>query len=46
VGVRLRSGTWGAFHFEAWVPGDVGPGYAGHIAQVDLGFRIERAKRP
>jgi hypothetical protein len=40
-GVALRPGEWGAFHFEAWVPGDVGPGYAGHVAQVDLGFRVK-----
>lgn len=35
----LRPGQSGTLELEAWVPGDVGPGYAGHMAQVDLGFR-------
>jgi hypothetical protein len=38
VSVTLRPGGWNAFHFEVWVPGDAGPGYAGRLAQVDLGF--------
>ena len=37
-GVSLPPGNWGTFRFEAWVPDDVGPGYVGHVAQVDLGF--------
>jgi hypothetical protein len=41
VGITLRPGEWGTFHFEAWVPGDAGPGYRGRIAQVDLGFRVK-----
>ncbi|MGZ8652425.1 MAG: hypothetical protein ACXWX5_09665 [Actinomycetota bacterium] len=43
VGVTLRPGAWRTFRFEAWVPGDVGPGYAGRMAQVDLGFRVKKA---
>jgi hypothetical protein len=43
-GPTLRSGEWGTFHLEAWVPGDVGPGYAGRMAQVDLGFRVEKER--
>ena len=39
TGVTLRPGEWRTLRFEAWVPGDVGPGYAGHMAQIDLGFR-------
>jgi hypothetical protein len=38
VGVTLQPGGWNTFRFEVWIPGDVGPGYAGHLAQVDLGF--------
>ncbi len=38
VGVTIQPGEWHTFAFEAWVPGDVGPGYAGKISQVDLGF--------
>jgi hypothetical protein len=37
-GVTIHPGGWNSFHFEAWIPGDVGPGYAGHVTQVDLGF--------
>lgn len=43
VGVTLRPGTWRTFRFEAWVPGDVGAGYLGRMAQVDLGFLAKRA---
>ncbi len=42
VGVTLRPGAWRTFRFEAWVPGGVGPGYAGRMAQVDLGFRVKK----
>jgi hypothetical protein len=35
----LRPGEWRTLGLEAWVPGDVGPGYVGHMAQIDLGFR-------
>jgi hypothetical protein len=38
VGVTLQPGGWNTFRFEVWIPGDAGPGYAGHLAQVDLGF--------
>jgi hypothetical protein len=38
IGVTVRPGEWHTFRFEAWVPSDVGPGYAGRISQVDLGF--------
>jgi hypothetical protein len=44
VGVTMRPGRWSTFSFEAWVPGDVGPGYAGRIAQVDLGFIVRTEK--
>jgi hypothetical protein len=46
VGISLRSGAWSTFRFEAWVPGDVGPGYAGRMARVDLGFRVKAEKGP
>ena len=35
----LRPGEWRTLRFEAWIPGDAGPGYVGHMAQIDLGFR-------
>ena len=37
--ITLRPGEWQALSFEAWIPGDAGPGYAGHMAEIDLGFR-------
>jgi hypothetical protein len=37
--VTLRPGQSRTIELEAWVPVDVGPGYVGHMAQVDLGFR-------
>ncbi|MGZ8652880.1 MAG: hypothetical protein ACXWX5_12000, partial [Actinomycetota bacterium] len=46
VGVTLRPGAWGTFRFEAWVPSDAGPGYAGKLAQVDLGFRVKEEAVP
>jgi hypothetical protein len=45
AGVTLRPGAWRTFRFEAWVPGDVGPGYVGRMAQVDLGFLAKKATR-
>ena len=44
AGVEMRPGEWGTFHLQAWVPDDVGPGYAGHVAQVDLGFLVKPVK--
>ena len=37
--ITLRPGGWRTLGFEAWIPGDAGPGYIGHMAQIDLGFR-------
>jgi hypothetical protein len=37
--ITLRPGEWRTLSFEAWIPGDAGPGYVGHMAQIDLGFR-------
>jgi hypothetical protein len=45
VGVTLRPGEWRTFRFEAWVPGDVGPGYVGRMAQVDVGFLARKETR-
>lgn len=42
VDVTLRPGRWRTFRIEAWVPGDVGPGYVGRMVQVDLGFRVTK----
>ena len=36
----LEPGEWRSIALEAWVPDDVGPGYAGRIAQIDLGFQV------
>lgn len=35
----LRPGEWRTLSLEAWISGDAGPGYVGHMAQIDLGFR-------
>jgi hypothetical protein len=40
--VVLRSGAWSTFDLKAWIPGDAGPGYAGRMVQVDLGFRVNK----
>ncbi len=40
--VTLKPGVWSTFGLEAWIPGDVGPGYAGRMVQVDLGFRVTK----
>lgn len=40
--VTLRSGVWSTFNLKAWIPGDAGPGYAGRMVQVDLGFKISK----
>jgi hypothetical protein len=37
--ITLHPGEWRTLRFEAWIPGDAGPGYVGHMAQIDLGFR-------
>ena len=37
--ITLRPGEWRTLRLEAWIPGDARPGYAGHMAQIDLGFR-------
>jgi len=37
--LTLHPGEWRTLRFEAWVPGDAGPGYVGHMAQIDVGFR-------
>ena len=42
----LRPGEWLTLSFEVWIPGDVGPGYVGHMAQIDLGFRSTVEDRP
>jgi hypothetical protein len=41
--VLLEPGVWSTFGLKAWIPGDVGPGYAGRMIQVDLGFRVSKA---
>lgn len=41
--VTLASGVWSTFGLTAWIPGDAGPGYAGRMVQVDLGFRVSKA---
>jgi hypothetical protein len=46
VAVTFPSGAWRTFRFEAWVPAEAGPGYAGRIAQVDLGFDIRTVTSP
>ena len=38
--ITLEPGAWRSIALEAWVPEDVGPGYAGRIVQVDLGFEV------
>jgi hypothetical protein len=38
--ITLEPGEWRSIALEAWVPDDVGPGYAGRIAQIDLGFEV------
>jgi hypothetical protein len=37
--ITLLPGEWHTLSFELWIPGDAGPGYVGHMAQIDLGFR-------
>jgi hypothetical protein len=44
VGIALQPGEWRTFRFEVWVPGDVGPGYAGKLVQVDLGFLAKKVE--
>jgi hypothetical protein len=44
--VTLRPGEWRTLTFEAWIPGDAGPGYVGHMAQIDLGFRSTAESAP
>jgi hypothetical protein len=44
--VLLEPGVWSTFGLQAWIPGDVGPGYAGRMVQVDLGFRVSKAASP
>ncbi len=44
--VSIRPGDWSAFHLETWVPSNAGPGYAGRIAQVDLGFEVHPEVAP
>jgi glycosyltransferase involved in cell wall biosynthesis len=44
--VLLEPGVWSTFGLHAWIPGDVGPGYAGRMVQVDLGFRVSKAASP
>ncbi len=39
--ITLDPGEWRSIGLEAWVPDDVGPGYAGRIVQVDLGFEVD-----
>ena len=41
--ILLEPGVWSTFGLEAWIPGDVGPGYLGRMIQVDLGFRVSKA---
>ena len=43
--ITLRPGEWRTLSFEAWIPGDAGPGYVGHMAQIDLGFRSTARER-
>ena len=38
--ITLEPGAWRSIALEAWVHDDVGSGYAGRIAQVDLGFEV------
>jgi hypothetical protein len=38
--ITLEPGEWRSIALEAWIPDDVGPGYAGRIAQIDLGFEV------
>lgn len=38
--ITLDPGEWRSIALETWVPDDVGPGYAGRIAQIDLGFEV------
>jgi hypothetical protein len=40
--VILRSGAWSTFDLKAWISSDAGPGYAGRMVQVDLGFRVSK----
>ena len=40
--IVLQPGRWDTFGLKAWIPGDAGPGYAGRMVQVDLGFRISK----
>ena len=46
--ITLEPGAWRSIALEAWVPDDVGLGYAGRIAQIDLGFEVssERDAQP
>jgi hypothetical protein len=44
--VLLQPGVWSTFGLQAWIPGDVGPGYEGRMVQVDLGFRVSKAASP
>jgi hypothetical protein len=41
--VILQPGVWTTFALKAWIPGDAGPGYAGRMVQVDLGFHVSKA---
>jgi hypothetical protein len=38
--IAFHPGEWRSFHIEAWLPADTEPGFAGRMAQVDLGFKV------
>ena len=42
----LVPGRWNTFVFEAWIPGDAGPTYAGRVVQIDLAFRTDPEPTP
>jgi hypothetical protein len=46
VGVTFPSGATRTFRFEAWIPADASPAYAGRTAQVDLGFSVKTVAAP
>lgn len=44
--LTVQPGVWSAFELKAWIPGDAGPGYAGRMVQVDLGFSVSKVPSP